>query len=262
MPRHYHDTAILEGNIAIEHVTIREAQGKPIYFACRDFPCHQNITYGHYDLTISGLEVESAFDTLVVSVPGKLTFQNSVIELKQPTINSQAFGDNVGIDVADLLGALLTFDNVDVYMESPRKKLDNGPLDYSAVPFIISNERASTTTTLTVKNCHTTFGIPDSNWSLATVKTFKLRAVSGATLKHRQQHRSNRTKRRTLRHNYRYTWWLRVMKAGSLLKKLKLFRARLTLNTTTYATLNYRPEWFYFAIVMTQILKHMELKRN
>jgi hypothetical protein len=178
----YDGPARLEGNINIENVTITGSNGKPIYFACKDFPCSQSIEYGEYNLTIDNLRVESAFDTLVVSVPGQFTFRDSFVDLRQPTVNSMAFGDNVGIDVVDLLSATLTIDNVDVFMQSPRKKLDNGPTDYTAVPFVIGSNRAGGTTTLTVRNSDITFGDPDGNWSLATVKTFKLQAVSGATM--------------------------------------------------------------------------------
>jgi hypothetical protein len=178
----YDGPAILEGKINIENVTITGSNGKPIYFACKDFPCSQSIVYGEYDLTIDNLRVESAFDTLVVSVPGKFTFKNSFVELKQPTVNSQAFGDNVGIDLTDLLGAILEFDNVDVYMESPKKKLDNGPISYTAIPFVISSNKAGETTTLVFKNNDITFGEPDGNWSLSTVKSVKLAVASGATM--------------------------------------------------------------------------------
>jgi Bacterial Ig domain len=178
----YDGPAVLEGKINIENVTITDSNGKPIYFACKDFPCSQSVLYGEYDLTIDNLRVESAFDTLVVSVPGKFTFKNSVVELKQPTVNSQAFGDNVGIDLTDLLGATLEFDNVDVYMESPKKKLDNGPVTYTAIPFVISSGKPGETTTLVFKNNDITFGQPDSNWSLSTVKTVKLAVASGAAM--------------------------------------------------------------------------------
>lgn len=174
--------SFLEGNISIEDVVIQNANGKPIYFNCGSFPCNTTLDYPGYTLTINNLRLESAFDTLVIGVPGRLTFTNSTIDLRQPTVGSKAFGDNVGIDVVDLLSAPLTFDNVDIFMESPRKKLDNDPLDYSAVPVIITNNQPGTKTALKVANSDITFGDPDSNWSLSTVKSFKLKAISGAQI--------------------------------------------------------------------------------
>jgi hypothetical protein len=178
----YDGSGVLEGNINIENVTIKNSNGKPIYFKCQDFPCNQSVNYGEYTLTIDKLRVESAFDTLVFGVPGKLTFKDSFIDLRQPSVNSQSFGDNVGIDVEELLGASIEFNNVDVYMESPKNKLDNNAINWNATPFVITNRRTGSTTNLTVANCDITFGDPDSNWSLATVKTFKLSASSGAAI--------------------------------------------------------------------------------
>ncbi|MGL4609162.1 MAG: Ig-like domain-containing protein [Trueperaceae bacterium] len=173
---------VLEGTIALEHIRIAGGSGKPLYFACKDYPCNPDIAYGGYQLLIDDLTVESAFDTLVIGVPGKLEFKNSSIELKQPHINSKAFGDNVGIDIVDLLGASLTLEGLKVYMESPRKQLDNGPLDYSAATFVIASDGVGKTTKLTVKNCDLSFGEPDANWSLDTVKTFKLHTILGSGL--------------------------------------------------------------------------------
>jgi hypothetical protein len=178
----YDGAGVLEGDISIENVTIKNSNGKPVYFKCQDFPCSQSVNYGKYNLTIDKLRVESAFDTLVFGVPGKLTFKNSFVDLRQPSVNSQSFGDNVGIDVEDLLGASIEFNDVDVYMESPKNKLDNNDINWSATPFVITNRRSGTTTNLTVANCDITFGTPDTNWSLATVKTFKLSASSGAAI--------------------------------------------------------------------------------
>jgi hypothetical protein len=178
----YEGSNILEGNITIGNVVIKNSNGKPIYFKCKDFPCSQSTQYGAYNLTIDKLRLESAFDTLVIGVPGRLTFKDSSIELKQPTVNNQDFGDNVGIDLEDLLSAPIEFNNVDVFMESPKKNLDDGGESYTAVPFAVTNRKSGSTTNLTVANCDITFGDPDINWSLSNVKTFKLEVFSGANI--------------------------------------------------------------------------------
>lgn len=178
----YEGSSLLEGNINIKNVTVKNSNGKPLYFKCSDFPCSQSVNYGAYNLTMDNLRVESAFDTLVIGAPGQLTFKNSFVDLRQPTVNNQDFGDNVGIDVEDVLSASVEFNNVDVFMESPKKNLDDEGESYTAVPFTITNRKSGSTTDLTVANCDITFGEPDSNWSLSSVRTFKLSASSGATI--------------------------------------------------------------------------------
>jgi hypothetical protein len=178
----YEGSSVLEGDIAINNVLIKNSNGKPVYFKCSDFPCSQSVDYGGYDLTIEALRVENAFDTLVIGAPGSLVFEDSFVELSQPTVNSRSFGDNVGIDVEDMLSASLEFNDVDVFMESPKNKLDNNPINYSAVPFVITNRRSGSTTDLTFTNNDITFGDPDSNWSLSSVRTIKLSASAGASI--------------------------------------------------------------------------------
>jgi hypothetical protein len=178
----YDGAAVLEGDITIKNVLINNSNGKPIYFKCTDFPCSQSVNYGAYNLTIENLRVENAFDTLVIGAPGSLVFKNSFVDLRQPTVNSQSFGDNVGIDIEDLLSASLEFNNVDVYMQSPKNKLDNNPINYGAIPFVITNRRPSGTTRLTFLNNDITFGTPDSNWSLGSVRTMRLSASAGASI--------------------------------------------------------------------------------
>jgi hypothetical protein len=158
----------LEGNINIEDVVIKNSNGKPIYLKCQAPACDPNILYGEYNLTINNLRIESAFDTVVIGSPGTLSFTNSVIELKPP------FGDNVGIDIVDTIGASLTLDNVDVFMETTDYILDgNANTDGNGKPFIITSNKPGATTTLTVKNCDITYG---DSVNLSSVITFKLQA--------------------------------------------------------------------------------------
>jgi Bacterial Ig domain len=158
----------LEGDINVEDVIIKNSNGKPIYLKCQLPACDPNIQYGEYDLTINNVRIESAFDTVVIGSPGKLTFTNSFIELKPP------FGDNVGIDIVDTIGASLTLDNVDVFMETTDYILD-GNAGTGGKPFIITSNKPGATTTLTVKNCDITYG---DSVNLSSVTTFKLQAFN------------------------------------------------------------------------------------
>jgi outer membrane lipoprotein SlyB len=167
---------VLDGLITIKDVTITRSNGKPIYIKYELDGSDPVIA--DYDMVIEGLTLKDANDTLVISNPSTLTFRNSTIELLQPKGNNagpQPFGDNAGVQIANFISGDITLDNVDVFMESTRYRIDFGTPGTNAVPFEIWNARSGTTTTLTVKNSDITFGDIVS----ADVAAFKVQGNSG-----------------------------------------------------------------------------------
>lgn len=179
---------VLDGNIKIKDVTINRSNGKPIYIKYT-FPSRDPLnptptpTYGHYNLEIDGLDLNDANDTLVIGNPQKLVFKNSTLEFLQPVGEAggsgpQPFGDNSAVQVASYnSGGDITFDNVDVYMESPRYRIDFGAEGNNCTPIEIFNDNSFTapiTTDVTVKNSEVTFGTSNSD-----VYAFKVRSFGG-----------------------------------------------------------------------------------
>lgn len=170
---------VLDGQITIKNVTITRSNGKPIYVQYKldgSAP-----VYADYEMDIEGLTLKDANDTLVIGNPTSLTFKNSSIELLQPKGNNagpQPFGDNVGVQVASFISGDVTIDNVDVFMESTRYRIDFEPAGTNAVPFEIWNARSGTMTSLTVKNTDVTFGDIVS----ADVAAFKVQGNSGTVV--------------------------------------------------------------------------------
>ncbi len=148
----------LSGNITIKNVTINHSNGKPIYMKFG-----QGGNYGNYSLLIEGLDLNDANDTMVIGNPKTFTFRNSNVELLQPVGISggsgpQPFGDNAGVLVESKIGSNVTIDNVDVFMQSTKYRIDfRLPEGRNASPFEISN-RSSSAMALTVKNCDITYG--------------------------------------------------------------------------------------------------------
>jgi hypothetical protein len=178
---------ILDGDIKIKDVTINRSNGKPIYVKYT-FPNTSNPTpsipeFGNYTLEIDGLDLNDANDTLVIGNPNKLVFKNSTIDLMQPVgedggSGPQPFGDNSGVQIVNYNGAGdITLDNVDVFMESPRYRIDFGGEYDNCTPVEILNDTAftsSVTTNLTVRNSDITFGTSHSG-----VYAMKLKSNGG-----------------------------------------------------------------------------------
>jgi hypothetical protein len=183
---------VLDGDIFIKDVTINRSNGKPIYIQYT-FPNISDPTptlpvYGNYNLTIDGLDLNDANDTLVIGNPKKLVFKNSDIELLQPSGNNagpQEFGDNSGVQIANYNdGGDITIDDVDVYMESPAYRIDFGAVGNNCTSIEIYNDNffvrdssgdpTTLTTEVTVKNSDVTFGTSNDD-----VRAFKVRSFGG-----------------------------------------------------------------------------------
>jgi hypothetical protein len=120
--------------------------------------------YGNYNLEIDGLDLNDANDTLVVGNARNLIFKNSTIELLQPEGNNagpQPFGDNSGVQIANYVSGNITLDNVAVFMESTKYRIDFMPEGNNGTPievFSDSGFNASVSSTLTIKNSEVTYG--------------------------------------------------------------------------------------------------------
>jgi hypothetical protein len=183
---------LLDGDIKIKDVTINRSNGKPIYIQYT-FPRDGLVlpmTYGSYNLEIDGLELNDANDTLVIGNPKKLVFKDSTVDLLQPNGNNagpQPFGDNSGVQIVNYNdGGDITLDNVDVYMESPKYRIDFGAEGNNCTPIEIYNATSftpSVTTNLTVKNADVTFGTSNSAVYALKVRSFggTLNISSGST---------------------------------------------------------------------------------
>ena len=185
---------VLDGDVTIKNVTVNRSNGKPIYMQYL-FPYDANNTFGNYNLTIEGLDLNDANDTLVVGNPNRFTFKDSQVELLQPGGNNagpQPFGDNAGIQIADYRGGDVTIDNVDVFMESPNYRIDFGNPGNNAVPFEIATEGVGVTTNLVVKNSDITFGnIPSGSDTAA----FRVKGSNNGTVVINQSESVNNTSR-------------------------------------------------------------------
>jgi hypothetical protein len=156
---------VLDGNIKIKNVTINRSNGKPIYIQYTfDAPGVATPEYGNYNLEIDGLDLNDANDTLVVGNARNLIFKNSTIELLQPEGNNagpQPFGDNSGVQIANYVSGNITLDNVAVFMESTKYRIDFMPEGNNGTPievFSDSGFNASVSSTLTIKNSEVTYG--------------------------------------------------------------------------------------------------------
>jgi hypothetical protein len=166
----------LDGRIVIKDVTITRSNGKPIYvqYQLNGSPS----VYADYEMEIEGLILEDANDTLVLGNPKRLLFKDSSIELVQPEGNNagpQPFGDNVGVQIASYISGDITIDNVDVFMESTRYRIDFRPEGTNAVPFEIVNFRSGAAVSLTVKNTDVVFG----DILASDVAAFKVKGETG-----------------------------------------------------------------------------------
>jgi hypothetical protein len=178
---------VLDGGIKIKDVIINRSNGKPIYikytFQDPTKPKLPTPEYGTYTLEIDSLDLNDANDTLVIGNPQKLLFKNSTIELLQPKGNNagpQPFGDNSGVQIASYKdGGDITLDNVDVYMESPKYRIDFDPEGDNSTPIEIFNSTAFASpviTKVTVKNSDVTFGTTNLP---ANEVSFKVQSVGG-----------------------------------------------------------------------------------
>jgi hypothetical protein len=148
----------LSGNITIKNVTINRSNGKPIYMKFG-----QGTNYGNYNLLIEGLDLNDANDTMVIGNPKTFVFRNSKVEMLQPVGISggsgpQAFGDSAGILVQSYINSDVTLDDVDVFMQSTKYRIDFFPQNNNASHFEIASSQAGRTMNLTVKNCDLTYG--------------------------------------------------------------------------------------------------------
>jgi hypothetical protein len=156
---------VLDGNIKIKNVTINRSNGKPIYLQYTfDADGVAAPEYGNYNLEIDGLDLNDANDTLVIGNPRNLTFRNSTIELLQPKGNNagpQPFGDNSGVQIANYVSGNIILDNVDVFMESTKYRIDFMPESNNGTPIEVFSDtgfNSSVTTNLTIKNSDITYG--------------------------------------------------------------------------------------------------------
>jgi hypothetical protein len=167
---------VLGGKIVIKNVTITRSNGKPIYVQYK--LDGSSSVYADYEMEIEGLTLRDANDTLVLGNPKRLVFKDSSIELVQPEGNNagpQPFGDNVGVQIANYISGDITLDNVDVFMESTRYRIDFMPQGSNAVPFEIVNFRSGAVVSLTVKNTDVVFGDILSS----DVAAFKVKGETG-----------------------------------------------------------------------------------
>lgn len=179
---------VLDGDIKIKDVTINRSNGKPIYIKYT-FPSANSSgatpVYGNYNLEIDGLDLNDANDTLVIGNPQKLVFKNSTIDLTQPVGISggsgpQPFGDNSGVQIVNYNdGGDITLDNVDVFMESPKYRIDFEAPGDNCTPIEIYNHNAyvsSVTTKVLVKNSDITYGTSSLGGNQAS---FKIQSIGG-----------------------------------------------------------------------------------